>query len=234
MPSSPRSAAGDAHGTRPAPARADVGEQRDPASFRSGRRAGTTTTKHAIGDAAREQFAEKGFGGTSIRAIARQAEVDPALIGYFFGSKAELFAQVLELPFEPSSVIPTILGGDRADVGTRLADFVIATMLATEPRQRLAALLRSASGDNDAAKIIREKVTSDILTPVAEALGVEDAALRAGLAMSQIVGLVMALHVIGLDALRQADTTVLRAALAPTLQRYLAGDIRGRHETPDA
>ena len=40
--------------------------------------------------AARDAFAENGWAGTTIRSIARAADVDPALVYHYFGSKEGL------------------------------------------------------------------------------------------------------------------------------------------------
>ncbi|MEQ4714939.1 helix-turn-helix domain-containing protein [Nonomuraea sp. B19D2] len=42
-------------------------------------------------ESARALFAEVGFERATIRAIAKRAEVDPALVMQYFGSKQELF-----------------------------------------------------------------------------------------------------------------------------------------------
>ena len=88
---------------------------------RSGRRPGDSGTREAIRAAARAQFAEQGFDRTSMRSVALQAGVDPTLVSHFFGSKQKLFAEVMQLPFDPSAVIPRILAGDPAASGARIS-----------------------------------------------------------------------------------------------------------------
>lgn len=194
---------------------------REAGGGRTGRRTGPSTTRDAIARAARDQFAAKGYAGASVRSIAERAGVDAALIAYFFGSKRRLFLEVLELPLDPQVVVPQILAGDRNEVGARLAEFAVAVLANQDYRDKLLGLLRSASQDADAAAMIREKMTEEILKPIAGGLEVPNSDLRAGLAMSQIAGLTMAQHVLGLEALRQADPALLVKALGPTLQRYL-------------
>ena len=67
-------------------------------SKRSGRRPGPTTTREAIAEAARRQFAELGYERTTMRGIASEAGVDPALVVRFHGSKDGLFRDVMALP----------------------------------------------------------------------------------------------------------------------------------------
>ncbi len=190
-----------------------------------GRRTGTSTTRAEILTAARAQFAEHGYDGSSLRAIGTAAGVDAAMISYFFGSKQALFREALELPMDPAVMLPVVLEGDPAQVGHRLATLMAQVLSDDQMRQRIVALIRSASRENAAAELIRDTLTDALLVPIAEHLGAPDAAYRAGLAMSQIAGLTLARHVIGLAPLAEAGTDELVAALGPTLQRYLTGDL---------
>ncbi len=88
-------------GTRPATRR----------GARTGRRAGDSGTREAILQAARAQFAERGYDGATIRAIAAAAAVDPALVHHFYGSKESLFAAAMQLPVIPSEVISAVMAG---------------------------------------------------------------------------------------------------------------------------
>ncbi len=194
-----------------------------PASRGAGRRSGPSTSRGEILVAARALFAERGLDRTTVRAIASEAGVDPALVMYFFGTKRELFLEAIDLPVDPSVVIPAVLAGDLSDVGERLARFVVTVLEEPEPRQRFAGLIQSASGDPEIAELLRTRLTRDILQPIAERLGRERPQFHAAMAMSQIAGLVMARHVVGLDALREASADEIVAALAPTLQLHLAG-----------
>ncbi len=189
----------------------------------AGRRAGPSTSREEILAAARPLFAERGLHRTSVRAIAAEAGVDPALVMYFFGTKRDLFLEAIDLPVDPAVVIPAVLDGDPAEVGERLARFVVGALEDPDRRQRFAGLLQSASADPEIAEILRSRLTRDILEPIAQRLGTDRPEFRAAMAMSQIAGLTMARHVVGLDVLRAAGPDELVAALAPTLQRYLAG-----------
>src|ERR1700689_677128 len=58
-------------------------------------------TRTRILDAAERLFAERGFRGTSVRAITALAGANLAAVGYHFGSKAELVAAVIRRVTEP-------------------------------------------------------------------------------------------------------------------------------------
>ena len=96
-----------------------------PPAKRSGRRSGTTHTREQIAVAARAQFAELGYERATFRGIAAAAGVDPALVVHFYGSKDDLFREVMQLPPAVSDALGAIAGGPRDQMGHRLAEVVI-------------------------------------------------------------------------------------------------------------
>jgi len=192
---------------------------------RSGRRPGPSGTREAILAAARRQFAAQGYDRTSMRGIAAEAGVDQALVAHFFGAKQQLFVEVVRLPFEPSELLPVLLEGDRETLGERLAGFVASVLESPEGRARVLGIVRAAASEPEAARMLREFLRGELLAPLAQQLGVEDAELRVTLAGSQIVGMVMARHVIEVEPLAELSSGELAALLAPTLQRYLVGEL---------
>src|ERR1700759_2778080 len=69
-----------------------------------GRRPGNADTKGQIIEAAKRVFAAKGYDGASLRAVAREAEVDPALVHHYFDGKPSVFVAAVALPFAPRTV----------------------------------------------------------------------------------------------------------------------------------
>lgn len=192
---------------------------------RTGRRPGVSGTRQAILDAARRHFAELGYDRTTLRGVAAAAGVDTALVTHFYGTKQRLFALAAELPMDPAVVVPRLLAGPRASIGPRLARQVLGTLAHEEGRRRVTGLIRAAASEEAAARVIRERITRELLVPIAEGLDAPDAPLRAALSASQIVGLIMTRHVVALDALAAADEDVLAAAVGSTLQHYLTGPL---------
>lgn len=188
---------------------------------RSGRRPGDSGTRTAIRAAAGRQFAELGYDRASLRSIATEAGVDPALIAHFFGSKHRLFVEVVELPFDPEQVVPIIFAGDPGAAGQRLASFLLTALEDPEVRRRMTGLVRAASSEPEAARMVRELVTREVFARIVEALGVDDADVRASLVGSQVVGLVMARYVVCIEPLASLPADTVAAAIAPNLQRYL-------------
>jgi AcrR family transcriptional regulator len=190
---------------------------------RTGRRPGKSRTREAILEAARRQFAELGYDRTTIRSIAAEAGVDAALVLHYFRSKQELFLAVVELPFDPAAALPALLAGDRRKVGERLARMFVGVLDDLDARNRWTSMIRAAASEPAAADMLRELLTKRVFVPLAETLGVEDAQLRATLVGSQVVGVVMARHVVRVEPMASLPSEDLARAIAPTLQRYLTG-----------
>ncbi|WP_156685808.1 TetR/AcrR family transcriptional regulator [Mycobacterium sp. Marseille-P9652] len=191
----------------------------------SGRRPGPTATQAAIEDSARKLFAEHGYDRTTVRQVAKNAGVDPGLVTYFFGTKWELFLAVVEPVADMAALIDGVVSGDHATAGRRLATAII-EILADEARRRsMVSMIRAATSEPEAAKLVRQFLTCNILQPIAERLGAEDAAYRASLVMSQISGYAMANSIVGLEPLTGHPRARVAADLGDTLQRYLLGPL---------
>jgi AcrR family transcriptional regulator len=190
-----------------------------------GRRPGQSGTRGAILAAASRQFSERGYDRTSLRSIAAEAGVDPALVTHFFGSKQRLFVEVVEFPFDPAEVLPQVLAGDPEGVGRRLAELLVSVLEDPEARPRVLGVVRAAASEPEAARMVRELLTREVWAPGAALLGVEDAELRMNLVGSQIVGMVMARYVVGAEPLASLPPEQLVDAIGPTLQRYLTAPL---------
>jgi AcrR family transcriptional regulator len=188
---------------------------------RPGRPPGDSRTREAIAAAARRQFAELGYERTTIRGVAREAGVDPALVHHFFGSKQKLFLSVTELPFQPEEALPRVLAGRRSEAGLRLARFAVGLLENPDAREILAGILRATASEPEAAQMARELATERIVGAITESLGADDAPLRANLVASQSIGLLMARHILCVEPLASMAPEALIEAIAPNFQHYL-------------
>ena len=180
--------------------------------------------RQAILDAAREQFAEKGYAAASIRAIARTADVDPALVHHYFGSKEKVFVAAMELPFDPAERLPAVLEGDLDGLAERLVRMFLGIWADPAFRTPMLGLVRSAFTSEQGATMLREFVGEALLGRVAQTVrgaGPADP-LRVQVAAAQLVGVVVLRYVVRLEPLASASDDDLVALLAPTVQRYLA------------
>ncbi|HET6529947.1 MAG TPA: TetR family transcriptional regulator [Actinoplanes sp.] len=193
---------------------------------RSGRRPGNQDTRQSILDAARSTFAEKGFDGASIRAIATEAKVDPALVHHYFGTKDKLFLQSMNMPVDPAELVPKALAGPREEAGERLVRLVLSVW--DSPAGTAAvALLRSAMSNEWTARLMREFVVTQVLRRAVRELGLpeEEAGLRTALVATQMAGLAVVRYILKVEPVASADPETLVRAIGPNLQRYLTGDL---------
>ena len=183
-----------------------------------------TDTREAIIQAARKQFSEKGYQGTTLRGVGAAAGVDPRLVLHYFGNKQQLFMQSLELPLAPTEVVERLMAPGPGTIGERAAELIVSALEDKTSRRVMISLIRAAASEPEAAELIRELLTTSFLLPLAEQIGGADPRLRASLAASQIVGLGMARHVVGLRPLVGASGEQLVRAVAPVFDHYLTGD----------
>ncbi|WP_156727333.1 TetR/AcrR family transcriptional regulator [Streptomyces apocyni] len=183
--------------------------------------ADTPAARDRILTAAREEFAERGYDKTSVRGIAKAAGVDPALVHHYFGTKDEIFAAAIEMSFEPTLVIPQVLGESPEGIGERLARFFLSTWENPVTRKPLLAVIRSAVTHEAAAKVLRAFLLRRLLESVAADLDVPNPKFRAELAASHMVGIAVLRYVVQVEPLASADPEEIIAIVAPTLQRYL-------------
>jgi AcrR family transcriptional regulator len=190
-----------------------------------GRRRGPSGTREAIAAAAARRFAAVGYDRASLRSIAAEAGVDQKLIAHFFGSKQQLFVAAVGLPLNPAEVVPAVLAGGRDGLADRIAAFLATLLEQPELHQRLTGVIRAAASEPDVARMMREFLTREVFVPLAQSLDSDHARLRANLVGSQIVGLVMARYVVGLEPLATTPARDVATAVAPTIERYLVGDL---------
>ncbi len=176
--------------------------------------------------AARAAFAERGFDATSIRAVATAAGVDPALVHHYFGTKDKLFLAAIEAPADPEQLLPEVLAGGR----DRLGENVVRMLLRVwdgPARPAGLALVRSAVGNEWTARLLREFLVSQVLRRVVGTLDLPaaEAEARGALVASQLIGVVMTRYVLRVEPLASAPPEDLVAAIGPTVQRYLTGEV---------
>lgn len=186
-----------------------------------GRPVGGVDRRAAILDAAREQFAAKGYVGASVRGIARQADVDPALVHHYFGTKEQVFVEAMALPFDPAEMLKAALAGDPAGLGERLVRLFLRVWADPDFRTPMLGMVRSAFTSEQGAMLLREFVGSALLSRVGAVAPVEP--LRVEAAAAQMVGVVILRHVVRLEPLASAPEDEIVAMVGPTIQRYLVG-----------
>jgi AcrR family transcriptional regulator len=190
-----------------------------------GRRRGGPDTRGQILEAARKSFAGKGFGGTTIRAVAADAGVDPALVHHYFGSKDDLFLAALEIPVDPRRLVPAVLDGGVPGAGERLVRLFMSVWDDPRTRLPLLGLVRSSLVQDTPETLLRQGVLRMVLEPLRSALPEREADRRVQLVVSQMAGLVVARYLLALEPLASMPADEVVGWVAPTVQRYLDGPV---------
>lgn len=185
-------------------------------------RAGDTRT--LILQAAEKEFAARGYDATSLRAIARRAGVDPSLVHHYFESKAGLFTEVVSVPLRPDLGIKAVLAGPREDIGEGVVRFILGEFEKPSVQARGVTLVRTIVGSDFAARFLKEFLVREVFRRIARALDAPDADLRATLAASQVVGILIARYVVKVEPLASAPVETVIERIAPVVQWHLTGE----------
>ncbi|MGY2125476.1 TetR/AcrR family transcriptional regulator [Nocardia gipuzkoensis] len=193
---------------------------------RTGRRPGQSGAREAILAAARARFADVGFDKTSVRAVAIDAGVDPALVHHYFGTKQQLFAAVVELPVDPEATLRIIEAAPLDELGETIIRAVVGVW-DSPAGPGVVALVRSILAGTDDPSLARTFVLEVVLERVRLRIATpeDDGRVRVGLVASQMMGVLVGRKIIGVEPLASMPAGALAAAVGPTLQRYLTGDI---------
>jgi AcrR family transcriptional regulator len=170
---------------------------------RRGRRSGQSDTRSQILAAARTQFIAVGYRAATVRSIAAQAGVDPALISYFFGSKQHLFWEALALRANPAEIIAEAMVGPLDELPRRLLTVLLETWDQPENQPTLLAIAQAGAGP-DSSTLTRSFVEEVLAVPITERLLHEGAPagevrLCTALVLTQLVGVIYARYVLAVD-----------------------------------
>jgi AcrR family transcriptional regulator len=188
---------------------------------RTGRRSGTPDTREAILTAARRGFATRGYDATSLRGIAAEARVDPALVIHYFGTKEGLFVAATGLPAGLSVLFGSLAALPADDRIPALVRGYLHVVDSDKSRNAILALVRSAVSNDKAATMLREFLTAELLPVIAGLTGQPDAPTRASLVAAQLMGMAMLRHVLKVDPLARASPDEIVTLVTPAIDQYL-------------
>ncbi len=189
-----------------------------------GRRPGEEDTRAQILASARRLFAEQGYERASMRAIARDAGVDPSLIVHYFGTKHGLLVEALQLPLDPAALMARVAEAPPGERGELFVRAFVAAWEQPQVREHFLALLRTAAS-HETARGVLQHALHDSIQPVVAELAVDQPARRSALVMSQMAGLALTRYFLRMPEVEQLRPEQLVADLGPTVQRYLTGPL---------
>ncbi|WP_050671244.1 TetR/AcrR family transcriptional regulator [Luteipulveratus halotolerans] len=188
-----------------------------------GRPAGKPDTKGHIARTARQLFVEHGYAATSMRAVARAAEVDQALIGYHFGSKAGLFSAALAVNQVPATILDQALAGDPTTAPERVLAAVLHAWDDPEFGGALAEIIGAAFRDADLMRTMREYISAAIGQRLVEFLGGPDARALATACEAVLAGLIFSRYLIRIEPIASRSSAEVVRDVAPVLRVAMGG-----------
>jgi len=176
--------------------------------------------REAIAKAAAELFNSIGFDKTTIRLIAQKAQVDPKLVNHHFGSKDELFAEVLSLPPQADGAMVIIRERPKQEWGKLIVELLVDEM-GTVRVPRLVGVIKSASNSSFVAKVIREFYLKQSMEPLLAKLGIDHPKERASILASLLLGLTFSDQVLEVPVGDKNQISTRKKLLAETIQMIL-------------
>jgi AcrR family transcriptional regulator len=176
--------------------------------------------------AARDEFAEHGWAGTTIRAVSRTADVDPALVYHYFGSKEGLLDAATNPPQKWLESVAKVWTTPVDQLGAALITLLLASWADDEIGPTLRAILQTAAHEPSTREKLG-RVVAGSLMGVSELGGDErDRLIRSGLISSQMMGFALMRYIWKVEPIASMADEEAIAAIAPNLQRYVSGDLR--------
>jgi AcrR family transcriptional regulator len=191
-----------------------------------GRRPGGADTRGEIIEAAARVFAEKGYDGASLRAVAREAGVDPALVHHYFDGKADLFVAAMALPFDPATVQAHASSPERSGA-TVIEAFLTMWDHAEGSGSAFSSVVAGMAASRDVADALREFVRERVWSRNTRLEGESEALWerRGALVSSQLMGLAFARYLLRVPPLSTASPHQIARWVGPTLDAYMKGPI---------
>ena len=181
------------------------------------RRSGAETRERIL-TVAREHFAQQGYDRTTIRTIAAEAQIDPSMVMRYFGNKEELFTAAASIDL----ALPDLGTVADGEVGRVMTAHFVRTW---DSEGTLMALLRRAASDAGAAEQMRTIFATQVAAAVAPLCpDPTEAARRAALVASQLLGIALSRYVLLLPPVVEMDPDEIVAWVAPTIDRYLTAE----------
>jgi AcrR family transcriptional regulator len=174
---------------------------------------------------ARASFAENGWAGTTARAVARAADVDPALVYHYFGSKEGLLDAATTIPERFANRVAAAWQVPEDELGEQLARRMLGSWEDEELGPILRAILQIAAHEPNTRKRLRTIIEQSLMGPSRIGLTDRERAKRSSLIASQLLGLAFMRYVWKIEPLASLKEERLVAAIAPNIQRYVDGDI---------
>ncbi len=180
--------------------------------------------REAILRAAQEEFSTVGFDRGTVRAIAAKAQVDPAMVIRYYGSKEGLFATAVNVDLAlPAPGLP-------GELGRSLGRHFVDLWEGPGSDGTLQILLRSASGSPQIAERVRTVFAGQVAVWLGSARGESaqgvsagDDGRRAGRVATYVLGTALCRYILALPPIAQLTPDELAEEVGSALQLLLDG-----------
>ena len=176
--------------------------------------------------AARDEFAEHGWAGTTIRAVARTADVDPALVYHYFGSKEGLLDAATNPPQKWLENVAKVWTTPVDQLGAALITLLLASWADDEIGPTLRAILQTAAHEPSTREKLGRVVAGSLMGVSELGSDERDRLIRSGLISSQMMGFALMRYVWKIEPIASMADDEAIAAITPNLQHYVSGDLR--------
>lgn len=185
------------------------------------RASGTPSTRERILAAATPIFNQRGYSGTVLRDVAAGAQVDLALISYYFGNKAGLFKEAVTAALDPLAEVKQVVEEDRANAGARIAHSIISMMESDQHRFATTGFFRTLVAGDQSSSPVRDGVVARFVEVLDHVVDDDEFADEYALLAAEVLGLIFARWVVPIEPLASADPSVIESLFAERYQRRL-------------
>jgi AcrR family transcriptional regulator len=175
--------------------------------------------------AARDEFAQHGWAGSTIRAVARAADVDPALVYHYFGSKEGLLDAATNPPQKWLESVAKVWTTPVDRLGAALITLLLSSWADDEIGPTLRAILQTAAHEPATREKLRRVVEGSLMGVSGLGTDERDRLVRSGLVSSQMMGFALMRYVWKIEPIASMSDDEAIAAVSPNLQHYVDGDL---------
>jgi AcrR family transcriptional regulator len=175
--------------------------------------------------AARDEFAQHGWAGSTIRAVARAADVDPALVYHYFGSKEGLLDAATNPPQKWLESVAKVWTTPVDQLGAALIRLLLSSWADDEIGPTLRAILQTAAHEPATREKLRRVVEGSLMGVSGLGTDERDRLVRSGLVSSQMMGFALMRYVWKIEPIASMSDDEAIAAVSPNLQHYVDGDL---------
>ena len=175
--------------------------------------------------AARDEFAQHGWAGSTIRAVARAADVDPALVYHYFGSKEGLLDAATNPPQKWLESVAKVWTTPVDQLGAALIRLLLSSWADDEIGPTLRAILQTAAHEPATREKLRRVVEGGLMGVSGLGTDERERLVRSGLISSQMMGFALMRYVWKIEPIASMSDDEAIAAVSPNLQHYVDGDL---------